>query len=98
MEAARGALFAKVGAEGVYSAVVPSRGWGIAVKVEDGDWRAAPLALQVVLERLSARIGPRPGLVDRSRPRAVSGGRDLDTRNEPVGAIRAAGTLEFSAS
>ena len=35
-------LFAKVGAEGVYMAGCPDRGLGVALKVEDGAWRAAP--------------------------------------------------------
>jgi L-asparaginase II len=42
----------KTGAEGVYVALVPGRGLGVALKVEDGAGRAAPVALLVVLEAL----------------------------------------------
>ena len=51
MEVERGRLFAKVGAEAIYVAGLPERGTGIALKVEDGAWRAAPPALLWVLER-----------------------------------------------
>ena len=42
-------VFAKVGAEGVYIAGSPKHGIGVALKVEDGAWRAAPPALLGVL-------------------------------------------------
>ena len=51
MEEERGRLFAKVGAEGIYVAGDPERGVGVALKVEDGAWRAAPPALMAVLDR-----------------------------------------------
>ena len=51
MEEERGRVFAKVGAEGVYLAGDMERGLGVALKVEDGGWRAAPPALLAVLER-----------------------------------------------
>ena len=51
MEAECGRLFAKVGAEGVYLAGDMESGLGVALKVEDGAWRAAPTALLAVLER-----------------------------------------------
>ena len=51
MEEERGRLFAKVGAEGVYVAGVAELGVGVALKVEDGAWRAAPPALMAVLDR-----------------------------------------------
>ena len=44
-------LFAKVGAEAVYMAGDVQRGVGVALKVEDGAWRAAPPALMAVLDR-----------------------------------------------
>ena len=50
MAESRLGLFAKVGAEGVYMAGCPDRGLGVALKVEDGAWRAAPPALLAVLE------------------------------------------------
>jgi len=51
-EALAGAVIAKTGAEGVYSAVLPTAGWGIAVKIDDGAGRAAEIALAAVIERL----------------------------------------------
>lgn len=44
-------LLAKAGAEGVYAAADLKRRLGVALKVEDGAWRAAPPALLAVLER-----------------------------------------------
>lgn len=46
-----GRVIAKTGAEGVYAAADRERGLGVAVKVEDGAWRAAPPALLAVLAR-----------------------------------------------
>jgi L-asparaginase II len=43
---------AKVGAEGVYSAALPELGLGVAVKVEDGDFRSSGPALLAVLDQL----------------------------------------------
>ncbi len=51
MEKADGRLFAKTGAEGVYVAGDVPSGVGVALKVEDGAWRAAPCALLGVLGR-----------------------------------------------
>ncbi len=42
----------KTGAEGVYGAALPSLGLGLALKVEDGGSRAAPVALLALLEAL----------------------------------------------
>ncbi|MGI9628212.1 MAG: asparaginase [Longimicrobiales bacterium] len=49
MAAADPPVFAKVGAEGVYIFGSPERRIGVALKVEDGAWRAAPPALLAVL-------------------------------------------------
>ncbi|NNM35080.1 MAG: asparaginase, partial [Gemmatimonadetes bacterium] len=42
-------LFAKVGAEGVYMVGAMDGSFGVALKVEDGAWRAAPPALLALL-------------------------------------------------
>lgn len=47
-------LIAKVGAEGVYLAALPSRGLGLALKAEDGAVRAAEVALLALLDGLGA--------------------------------------------
>jgi L-asparaginase II len=52
IEATRGAVLAKVGAEGVYGAAARDGRVGIAIKVEDGARRAAEVALVRVLELL----------------------------------------------
>jgi L-asparaginase II len=44
----------KTGAEGVYAAALPKLGLGLALKVEDGAGRAAPVALVALLEALGA--------------------------------------------
>jgi L-asparaginase II len=54
LEAARGTVAAKGGAEGVQVAILPKLGLGIAVKIEDGNGRAAPVALAAILKHLDA--------------------------------------------
>ena len=44
----------KTGAEGVFVAILPARGLGVAVKVEDGATRAAECAIAALLVRLGA--------------------------------------------
>ena len=51
MEEEHGRVFAKVGAEGVYMAGDVESALGVALKVEDGAWRAGPPALLAVLSR-----------------------------------------------
>lgn len=92
MASTAGRVVAKVGAEGVYGAGVPDRGLGIALKVEDGGWRAADAALVQLLDHL--------GLTDPKRVDAVAPFRQAvvhDTRGEPVGSIEADIALEWSA-
>ena len=52
MRVARGRIFAKVGAEGVYCAGVPGAELGIALKVEDGSARAVAPAILAILRQL----------------------------------------------
>lgn len=52
MEATRGELISKVGAEGLESVACPARAHGLAVRVEDGANRATPPACLAVLEQL----------------------------------------------
>jgi len=99
MTALPGEVIAKVGAEGVYSAALPKLGLGIAVKVEDGAWRAAPLALWAVLRALQAKADGAEASVAAldAMPRFIEP-PILNTRGEPVGRFRAAGELRFSDS
>lgn len=52
-----GRAVAKIGAEGVYSAALPSLGIGLSLKVHDGDMKAATIALVAVLESVVDRFG-----------------------------------------
>lgn len=83
MEEERGRLFAKVGAEGVYVAGAAQRGIGVALKVEDGAWRAAPPALMAVLDRAGVLSpGTAEALADFASPPLTN------TLGDVVGRIR----------
>jgi L-asparaginase II len=84
MRAHPGRVIAKVGAEGVYCALLVDRRLGIALKVADGHALASALAMAAVLEGLGLR--PLPPSLD-VRP-------NLNTRGEPVGELRVNGGLE----
>ena len=92
MTAWPGGIIAKVGAEGVYSAALLEERIGIALKVEDGDMRSAPVALMGVLRALVAS-GPGSAALD-----ALARREELPTRNtrgEVTGALRHTGALRF---
>jgi L-asparaginase II len=52
MEAGRGRIFTKTGAEGVFCAALPDLGLGVALKCDDGTTRAAEVMIAAVLARL----------------------------------------------
>ncbi len=84
MRAHPGRVIAKVGAEGVYCALLTQERLGVALKVADGHAVASALAMAAVLEELGLR--PRPaGLT--ARP-------NVNTRGETVGELRVKGGLE----
>lgn len=84
MTAFPGRVITKVGAEGVYCALLVQEGLGVALKVEDGHGPAAALAMARTLEELSLR--PQPESL---------GARPIhNTRGEPVGELRVLGSLE----
>ena len=83
MRAASTPLFAKVGAEGFYCAGIPSMKLGIALKVEDGNKRAAEPAILAVLRQLDA-IGSSE--LDHLSKYSVP--ELLNTRHEVVGHVR----------
>ena len=58
MEAWPGRVIAKIGAEGVFSAALPTLGIGLSLKVHDGEMRAAGYALIALLEALVQRLDP----------------------------------------
>lgn len=84
MRAHPGRVVVKVGAEGVYCALLPRDGLGVAIKVADGHALASALAIAAVLEQL----GLRP------RPESLTTRQLLNTRGEPVGELRVNGGLE----
>ncbi len=78
----------KSGAEGVYGAILPGPGLGIAVKVDDGAARAASMIMANVLDRL--------GVLDRGK-KAVEdlvSAAIINARGDTVGSIRPSGTWE----
>ena len=84
MQVAKRRLFAKVGAEGFYCVGIPAMRLGVALKVEDGAWRAVEPALLATLRRIDAIGATELGLLARYAEPAI-----LNTRGETVGAIRA---------
>jgi L-asparaginase II len=54
MAAMAGGVAVKMGAEAVYVAILPERGLGVALKVEDGGLRGAECAIAALLVRLGA--------------------------------------------
>jgi L-asparaginase II len=98
MQAWPGRIVAKVGAEGIYCAALPALGLGIALKVEDGDSRAASPALLEALAQVLAHVAPE--LKDFSSPELARHGRQpiRNTRGSVTGELRAAGSLRFFAA
>src|SRR6059036_1062478 len=84
MRAHPGRVIAKLGAEGVYCALLPQERLGVALKVTDGHAVASALAMAAVLEELGLR--PRPASLT-ARP-------SVNTRGETVGELRVNGGLE----
>lgn len=85
----RGRLLAKVGTAGVYIVGLIDRALGLALKVEDGDAKAAMVAVIAVLDLLD--VSPAPGTAFPTVARLPI----RNTRHETVGALRARGDLTF---
>ncbi|MEO8448656.1 MAG: asparaginase [Gemmatimonadota bacterium] len=91
-----GEVFAKVGAEGVYSATIPGHGLGLSIKVEDGDFRSAGIALLAVIRQLLVQFGdPCGGLARLETLGEYAAPTIENTRGEPTGVVRAAGSVRF---
>jgi len=84
IRAASTPLFAKVGAEGFYCAGIPSMKLGVALKVEDGNKRAAEPAILAVLRAIDAI-----GAAELDRLSKYAQPELLNTRQEVVGHVRA---------
>src|SRR2546426_6608554 len=83
MQAHPGRVIAKVGAEGVYSALLVREGLGVSLKVEDGHSLASALAIAAVL----AELGLKP------QPVSLLTKRITNSRGETVGEMRVNGGL-----
>ena len=96
MAAWPGEIFAKIGAEGIYCAAIPTLRAGVALKIADGDMPAAGVALLAVLRQLLARAGHRDGCAALSGLGETAEPPILTTGGELVGYLRAVGSIEFS--
>lgn len=87
MEAAAGSVALKMGAEGVYVAILPERGLGLALKVADGALRASEAAVAALLVRL--------GVVAKDDPRVAARmlRPEVNRRGLTVGGLRPAAGL-----
>lgn len=90
-----GLVIAKIGAEGVYSAVLPRLGLGVALKVLDGDMRASAVAVVAVLREWLADPTGAPGLQLAACLAPWADAPIRNTRGEPTGVQRATGKLVF---
>ncbi|QGG49106.1 asparaginase [Heliorestis convoluta] len=89
MTVTKGAIVAKIGADGVYALAAPEKGWGMAVKVADGNMNALG---PIVLEALSQL-----GLLTAEQREALAHHDTKIIKNnlrDKVGEMRAAFTLE----
>lgn len=83
MRAARGRAAVKGGAEGCYVAILPQRGLGIALKIDDGSTPAAEIAMASLLARFGAIDADDPAVEPWLAPRV------LNRRGLDLGRIRA---------
>mgnify|MGYP001825019418 FL=1 len=87
MVASDGKAAVKTGAEGVYTAILPERGLGVAIKIEDGATRASTCAIAALLTRLKVLDPDHPTTQRYLRPEI------RDRRGRPAGEIRPASGL-----
>lgn len=87
IEAGRGRTVVKTGAEGVFTAVLPEQGFGVALKIDDGATRAAETAMAKVLTLFGAADEAEPRLAKHLHP-AVR-----NWRGDEVGERRATAAL-----
>jgi len=86
---AGGKLIAKFGAEAVYCVGIAEKGWGIAIKVEDGNLRALPPVVLAVLEQLEVLTSEEKEILSDYRQRRLT-----NHRGDIIGEIRAVVSLE----
>lgn len=78
MRAMDGRVATKFGADGVYVAIVPERGLGIALKIVDGNSRARVAAITALLVKIGVLDPAHPATVKRLSP-VLRNWRDLET-------------------
>ena len=84
MRSAQGRVLAKIGADGIQAVGLPSLGLGVAVKIADGNSRAAIAVTLAILQELDVLTGGEIDQVQRVAALTVS-----TTRGTPVGEYRA---------
>lgn len=57
-----GEVLVKMGADGVFAGWIPSKKWGIALKIDDGNLKAAEVAMAALLKQL--KLIPNPEMFD----------------------------------
>jgi L-asparaginase II len=85
----QGAVIAKSGAEGVYALGLTGRGWGMALKMEDGSPRGVPAVVTAFLDAVGLLTGTARESLSRFRQPGV-----INTRGDTVGEVRC--PLDFS--
>ena len=84
--------FVKVGAEGMYCAALPELGLGIALKIDDGQARAAEVAIASLVATLLPLAGADAALVGEMARPVLRNWNDIE-----VGALRASAALAGAA-
>ena len=90
MSALKGKALIKTGAEGFYCGALPERGLGIALKVEDGNGRAASVAMGEILRQLGVIDDEDAATLARSLAPPI-----LNRAGREVGRIRPAAAAPF---
>jgi L-asparaginase II len=86
MRAGKGRVAVKTGAEGVFAAIIPEAGLGIALKIDDGATRASETVIAALLEKLGLLHGDADAL-------ALARAPVTNTRDATVGERRPAAAL-----
>lgn len=76
-------VFCKIGAEGVYCAALPERGVGIALKIDDGQARAAQAVMAELIAQLVTADDAQSRLIDGLRDSVLTNWRGIE-----VGRVR----------
>jgi L-asparaginase II len=87
IEACAGRAVVKTGAEGAFTAILPEKGFGVALKIADGNGQAAECAMAALLVRF--------GALDPAHPvaRSLAAPTLRNRRGSVVGSVRPASFL-----